>query len=137
MAYLPQNGGLTSSLLLAARLDESPPERRPVATGWPRERGPRQYSPRQMYHQRVRRVTLLLSLRQHKVRLVESWLAGTWFPAPLKVMAALPLTGSARYGSSTPLCACLHAAISASLVDEQESQNLLLLLPDTLHAVVA
>jgi hypothetical protein len=92
---LPGNCGLTSRLVMDARLHEAPPERRPNARGGrPKRRGLRMPTPRRMLEGRCAHLTLDIYGRKDKSRVAEC--AARCYAAPerpLKVVAVAPLTG--------------------------------------------
>jgi hypothetical protein len=67
----PANCELTSRLTLDARLHDAPPLRRPGTNGRPRKRGEALPSPREMLHQRGRRLTLNIYGRRDRVRVID------------------------------------------------------------------
>lgn len=69
---LPDNCDLTSRLHLDARLYDAPPTRTPGQNGRPRKRGQRRPTPRQILHDRARRVELDLYGRHDRVRLADA-----------------------------------------------------------------
>lgn len=91
---LPDNCDLTSRLHLDARLHAAPPPRQSGAVGRPRKRGERLPTPRQMLHQRARRVSLELYGRTDQVRLTDTEARVYAAPdRPLRTVAVEPLTG--------------------------------------------
>jgi hypothetical protein len=94
---LPQNCGLTSRLLMDARLYDAPPPRRSGAgkAGRPRKRGVRLPTPQQMLAtERCRRLTLNIYGRKDKSRVAECVARVYAAPdRPLKIVAVEPLTG--------------------------------------------
>jgi len=92
--HLPANCDLTSRLALDARLYDAPPQRQPGVNGRPRKRGKRRASPREMLHQRGRRLTLDIYGRRDRLRLVERVTYLHALPdRPVHVVAVEPLTG--------------------------------------------
>ncbi len=93
----PANCELTSRLTLDARLHDAPPLRRPGTNGRPRKRGEALPSPREMLHQRGRRLTLNIYGRRDRVRVIDRVAYLHAMPdRPVRVVAVEPLTGGRK-----------------------------------------
>lgn len=91
---LPTNGELTSRLLMAARLDDAPPLRKPGAKGRPRRRGDLLPTPAAMLHDRCRRKSMNIDGRTETARVADCQARVRAVPdRPLRVVAVDPLTG--------------------------------------------
>lgn len=92
--HLPENGDLTSRLLLDARLYGPRPHRRRGTPGRPRKRGHRLPSPRQMLDQRARRMTMEIYGRKQRCRITDTLAYVYAAPhRPLRIVAVEPVSG--------------------------------------------
>ncbi len=95
--HRPANCDLTSRLTLDARLHDAPPPRQPGTNGRPRKRGEALSSPREMLHQRGRRLTLNIYGRRDRVRVIDRMAYLYAMPdRPVRVVAVEPLTGGRK-----------------------------------------
>jgi hypothetical protein len=106
---LPPNCGLTSRLLMNARIYDAPPARRTGPKGGrPRKRGTRMPTPEQMLaaNGRCRRLTLNIYGRKDKSRVAECVARVYAAPdRPLKVVAVEPLSGGREPQAFFSTCA--------------------------------
>lgn len=106
LCQLPANCDLTSRLLLAARLYDAPPPRRPGQKGRPRRRGERLPSPEKMLAGRCRRLSLDIYGRTEEARVVHCQARVYAAPhRPLRVVAVDPLCGGRPQQAFYSTCA--------------------------------
>ena len=97
LKHLPANCDLTSRLLMAARLYDAPPIRKPGTNGRPRKRGDLLPTPQAMLTDRCRRVTFEIYGRTETARLSDCEARVHKVPQrPLRVVAIEPLTGGRK-----------------------------------------
>lgn len=114
--HLPDNCDLTSRLTLDARLYDAPPQPRPdgkghsAKRGRPRKRGPALPGPREMLHQRGRRLTLNIYGRRDYVRVIDQVAHLYAMPdRPVRVVAVEPLKGGRKVQAFFSTCAAATA----------------------------